>query len=139
MKVRAKWTEGYRFIGNNESGHGLIMDGSGSEAPEGRLGNSPMELLLLGLAGCSGIDVVHILQKSREQVVDCVVDVEGTRAETEPKVFTDIHMVYTVKGTNLTPKKVERAVDLSAEKYCSASVMMSRAATITREIRIEDA
>ncbi|WP_169566549.1 OsmC family protein [Sneathiella limimaris] len=136
MKVQAKWVEDYRFIGSNEKGHGLIMDGSGGE---GRLGNSPMELLLLGVAGCSGIDVVHILKKSREDVQDCIVEVEGTRADTEPKVFTDIHMIYTVYGNNLSNDKVERAVSLSAEKYCSASVMIGQVANITREIIIKAA
>lgn len=139
MNVRAKWVEGHRFIGSNANGHGIVMDGSGADDPQGRLGPSPMELLLLGVAGCSGIDVVHILKKSREEVVDCVVDVDGKRADTEPKVFTDIHMIYTVTGKGLTPAKVERAVDLSAEKYCSASVMMGKAANITREIRIIEA
>jgi putative redox protein len=136
MKVQAKWVEGYRFIGNNEQGHGIVMDGSGAET---RLGNSPMELLLLSLGGCSGIDVVHILKKSRQDVADCVVEVTGTRADTEPKVFTDIHMVYKVTGKNLSMDKVERAVELSADKYCSASVMIGRAANITREIVVEDA
>ena len=135
MKVQAKWVEGYRFIGKNEQGHGLIMDGSGGEQ---RLGNSPMELLLLSLGGCSGIDVVHILKKSRQDVEDCTVDVSGTRADTEPKVFTDIHMIYTVTGKNLSMEKVERAVDLSAEKYCSASVMIGQAANITREIIVKE-
>ncbi|WP_025897296.1 OsmC family protein [Sneathiella glossodoripedis] len=136
MKVQAKWVEGYRFIGSNEQGHGLVMDGSGGET---RLGNSPMELLLLSLGGCSGIDVVHILKKSRQDVVDCVVEVTGTRADTEPKVFTDIHMVYRVIGNNLSMDKVERAVELSAEKYCSASVMAGKAANITREIFVQEA
>lgn len=135
MKIKAKWVEGYRFIGSNEAGHGIIMDGSSGDQ---RLGTSPMELLLLGLGGCSGIDVVHILQKSRENVTDCVVDIEGTRADTEPKVFTDIHMTYTVTGENLSMDKVKRAVDLSAEKYCSASVMMGKAANITKEIVVVD-
>lgn len=135
MKAQVKWIEGYRFIGKNEQGHGVILDGSGGDQ---RLGASPMEMLLLGLAGCSGIDVVHILQKSRQDVEDCIVDVEATRADTEPKVFTDIHMIYTVAGKGLKMDKVERAVDLSAEKYCSASVMMAKAANITREIIIKD-
>ncbi len=111
------------------------MDGSGGET---RLGNSPMELLLLSLGGCSGIDVVHILKKSRQDVVDCVVEVTGKRADTEPKVFTDIHMVYKVVGKNLSMDKVERAVELSADKYCSASVMIGQAAKITREIIVEE-
>lgn len=135
MKVQVKWVEGYRFIGNNEQGHGIILDGSGGDQ---RLGNSPMELLLLGLGGCSGIDVVHILQKSRQDVKDCIVDIDGTRADTEPKVFTDIHMIYRVSGKNLSLDKVKRAVDLSAEKYCSASVMMDQVANITCEIIIEE-
>lgn len=136
MNVRAKWVESNRFLGSTANGHGIVMDGSGSDDPLGRLGPSPMELLLLGVAGCSGIDVVHILKKSREVVTDCVVDVAGTRAGEDPKVFTDIHMTYTVTGKDLTPAKVERAVQLSAEKYCSASVMMAKAANITREIKI---
>jgi len=135
MKAQVKWVEGYRFVGKNEQGHGVILDGSSGDQ---RLGASPMEMLLLGLGGCSGIDVVHILQKSRQDVEDCIVDVEAKRADTEPKVFTDIHMIYTVTGKNLKLDKVERAVELSAEKYCSASVMMAKAANITREIIIKD-
>ena len=126
-------------MANNESGHGMVLDASASEDPLGRLGPSPMELLLMGVGGCSGIDVVHILKKSREPVTDCVVEINGTRADTDPKVFTDIHMIYTVTGKGLNPAKVERAVDLSKEKYCSASVMMSKAANITREIIILEA
>ena len=139
MKTRVQWIDGNRWLANNESGHGLVLDASASEDPQGRLGPSPMELLLLGVGGCSGIDVIHILKKSREPVTDCVVEIEGTRADTDPKVFTEIHMIYTVTGKGLNPAKVERAVDLSKEKYCSASVMMSKAATITREIKILEA
>ncbi|GLQ06932.1 OsmC family protein [Sneathiella chinensis] len=135
MKVQAKWVEGYRFIGNNDKGHGIIMDGAGGEE---RLGVSPMEMILLAVGGCSGIDVVHILKKSRENVEDCIVEVEGTRATEDPKVFTDLHMIYRVKGQGLNRAKVERAVDLSAEKYCSASVMIGQAANITRDIIIEE-
>ncbi|MBL4666041.1 MAG: OsmC family protein [Sneathiella sp.] len=135
MKAQAKWVEGYRFIGKNEQGHGVIMDGSSGDQ---RLGASPMEMLLLGLAGCSGIDVVHILKKSRQDVEDCIVDVSAERADTEPKVFTDIHMTYTVTGKKLNMEKVKRAVDLSAEKYCSVSVMLGKAANITREIIVTD-
>ena len=139
MKTRVQWIDNNRWLASNEAGHGLVLDASASEDPLGRLGASPMELLLMGVGGCSGIDVVHILKKSREPVTDCVVEIEGTRADTDPKVFTGIHMIYTVTGKGLNPAKVERAVDLSKEKYCSASVMMSKAATITREIKILDA
>ncbi len=135
MKAQAKWVEGYRFIGKNEQGHGIIMDGSSGDQ---RLGVSPMEMLLLGVAGCSGIDVVHILQKSRQDVEDCIVDVSSKRADTDPKVFTDIHMAYTVTGKNLNMDKVKRAVELSADKYCSVSVMLGKAVNITREIIVED-
>ncbi|MDX1736607.1 MAG: OsmC family protein [Alphaproteobacteria bacterium] len=136
MKTRIKWVEGFRFVGSSESGHSLVIDASGDETPHGKTANSPMQLMLMGVGGCSAIDVLHILQKGREDIVDCVVDVEGTRAETDPKVFTDIHMIYTVTGRNLKMAKVERAVELSAEKYCSASVMMGQVANITREIKL---
>ncbi|RED54018.1 OsmC family protein [Aestuariispira insulae] len=140
MKTRVQWIDNNRWLANNESGHGLVLDASMGEGdPLGRLGPSPMELLLMGVGGCSGIDVIHILKKSREPVTDCVVEIVGTRADTDPKVFTDIHMIYTVTGKGLTPAKVERAVDLSKEKYCSASVMMGKAAKITREIKILEA
>lgn len=139
MKTRVQWIDGHRWMANNDSGHGMVLDASASEDPLGRLGPSPMELLLMGVGGCSGIDVIHILKKSREPVTDCVVEIEGTRADTDPKVFTDIHMIYTVTGKGLNPAKVERAVDLSKEKYCSASVMISKAANITREIIILEA
>ena len=136
MQARAKWVNGHRFLGNTGNGHGVIMDGSGSDDPLGRIGPSPMELLLLGMAGCTGIDVIHILEKSRQPVTDCVVEIDGTRADTEPKVFTHIHAIFTVTGKGLDPAKVERAVQLSAEKYCSASLMLGKTAEITRELHI---
>ncbi len=134
MKTRVKWVEGRRFVGSADSGHSIVIDASGDETPHGKTGPSPMQLILLGVGGCSAIDVLHILQKGRVDVTDCVVDVEANRADEDPKVFTDIHMKYTVTGRKLSLGKVERAVELSAEKYCSASVMLGQVANITREI-----
>lgn len=136
MKTRVKWVEGRRFVGSADSGHSIVIDASEEDTVHGKTSLSPMQLILLGVGGCSAIDVLHILQKGRSDVVDCVVDVEGARADTDPKVFTDLHMIYTVTGRKLSEDKVERAVQLSAEKYCSASVMMGQIANITREIKI---
>ena len=104
--------------------------------PRFALGPSPMEMLLLGIAGCSSIDVVHILKKGRENVLDVQTDVKAERAETDPKVFTKIHLHFKVKGDNLNEAKIGRAVELSAEKYCSASIMLSKAAEITHSWEI---
>jgi putative redox protein len=127
------------FVGESGSGHAVVMDG----APEygGRnLGIRPMEMLLIGLGGCTGFDVVQILRKGREQVTGCEVEVTAERAETDPKVFTTIHIDYLVKGRNLAPAKVERAIELSKEKYCSASIMLGAVAEITHSwTAIEDA
>ena len=136
MKARAKLIEGMAFLGEAGSGHGVIMDG----APEygGRnLGFRPMELLLVGMAGCTAFDVVNILRKGREDVADCVVEVSAGRADEDPKVFTTLHLVYRVKGKNLSPVKVERAIALSKEKYCSASIMLGKTAKITHEFVVE--
>jgi putative redox protein len=136
MKARAKLIEGMAFLGEAGSGHSLVMDGS-AEYGGRNLGVRPMELLLLGLAGCTAFDVVHILRKGRETVADCVVEVNATRAEVDPKVFTAIHLVYKVKGKGLTEAKVQRAVQLSKEKYCSASIMLGKVAEITHEYHLE--
>jgi putative redox protein len=130
MKARVKYVDGMMFVGESGSGHAVVMDG----APEygGRnLGIRPMEMLLIGLGGCTAFDVVQILRKGREDVTDCEVDVTAERAETDPKVFTKIHIDYKVTGRNLAPAKVERAIQLSKEKYCSASIMLGAVATIT--------
>lgn len=132
MKAKVKLVDGMMFVGESGSGHAIVMDG----APEygGRnLGIRPMEMLLLGLGGCTAFDIVQILRRGREQVDDCEVSVEAERAETDPKVFTKIHMVYRVKGRDLAPAKVERAIMLSKEKYCSASIMLGAVAEITHE------
>jgi putative redox protein len=137
MKARARWVEGMAFMGEAGSGHAVMMDG----APEygGRnIGIRPMEMLLIGLAGCTGFDVVQILKKGREPVTGCDVEVEAQRASEDPKVFTAIHIAYRVSGRGLSAAKVERAVTLSKEKYCSASIMLGATATMTYAIELVD-
>ena len=137
MKARVRWIEDRNFVGQSGSGHALVLSASqGTDRPA--LGASPMELVLIGLGGCSAIDVVLILEKGREPVSGCVVDLEAERAATEPKVFTQIHMHFTVTGDGLNPAKVERAVALSAEKYCSVSAMLDKTVKITHDIEIVD-
>ncbi|HRE19671.1 MAG TPA: OsmC family protein [Rhabdaerophilum sp.] len=137
MKARAKLIEGMAFMGEASSGHALVLDGS-PEYGGRNLGFRPMELILLGVAGCTAFDVVNILRKGREDVADCIVEVEGERASEDPKVFTKVHLVYRVKGKNLSPSKVERAIKLSKEKYCSASIMVAKTAEMTFEYHIEE-
>lgn len=135
MKARVKWVEGICFMGEADSGHAVIMDG----APEvgGRnLGMRPMEMLLVGMGGCSSIDVVTILKKSRQAITDCVAEITAERADEIPKVFTKIHVHFVVTGKALNPAQVERAVNLSAEKYCSASIMLGKAAQISHDFEI---
>jgi putative redox protein len=137
MKTRVKWVEGMSFVGETGSGHAVVIDG----APEhgGRnLGMRPMEMLLTGAAACTAFDVVLILKKGRAAVTDCVVTAEAQRAPEEPRIFTAIHLVYTVAGHGLDPKQVERAVALSKEKYCSATIMLAKMAKITYEIAITE-
>jgi putative redox protein len=135
MKARVKWVENVSFVGESGSGHSVVMDGA-PDAGGRNLGFRPMEMLLLGLGGCSAFDVVMILKRGRERVVDCVVEIDAERAETEPKVFTRIAMRYIVTGHGLDLKKVERAVTLSADKYCSATAIMNKTAQITHTIEV---
>ncbi|MEO3434539.1 OsmC family protein [Inquilinus sp. CAU 1745] len=137
MKARVKWVEGMTFVGESGSGHAVVMDGS-PESGGRDLGVRPMEMLLLGMGGCTAFDVVLILKRGREPVEDCVVEVEADRAETDPKIFTDIRVRYIVSGRGLDRAKVDRAVALSAEKYCSASVMLGAMAKITHEVELVD-
>jgi putative redox protein len=137
MKARVKWVEDRTFVGESESGHKLVF--GTARGPDGlKPGPSPMEMVLIGTGGCSAYDVVHILEKGREAVEDCVVELDADRAESDPKVFTRIHMHFGVKGRNLAPAKVQRAIDLSIEKYCSASAMLAKTATITHDFEIVD-
>jgi putative redox protein len=137
MKVRIKWVENVCFIGESESGHALVMDG----APEGggrNLGPRPMETVLIGTGGCTAYDVVHILRKARAPVSDCVVEIAAERAPEDPKVFTSIHLHFIVSGKGLKAQQVERAIQLSAEKYCSASIMLAKTANITHDFEIKN-
>lgn len=134
MKCSVKWLEdGVSFLAKTESGHLVPMDGAPS-AGGNNLGPRPMELLLAGMGGCSAFDVVTILKKGRHDVTGCHVEIDADRAETEPKVFTRIHLVYTVRGKGLSQAAAERAVKLSKEKYCSASIMLGQTARITHEV-----
>ncbi|HZW26436.1 MAG TPA: OsmC family protein [Gallionella sp.] len=135
MKARVKWVEQVSFLGETESGHAVLMDGS--PAAGGRnLGPRPMEMLLLGAGGCTSFDVIAILKKSRQAVSDCYVEIEAERAETDPKVFTKIHMHFVVKGRDIKPEAVEKAIKLSAEKYCSASIMLGATAAMTHDFEV---
>ena len=137
MKARIKWVQDVMFLGESGSGHSVVMDGA-PDAGGRNLGVRPMEMLLLGLGGCSAFDVMLILKRGREAVTDCVVDIDAERATTDPKVFTKIVMHYTVTGQGLDRKKVERAVQLSAGKYCSASAIIGKTAEITHTITLVD-
>jgi len=137
MKARIKWIENVSFIAESGSGHALVIDG----APEGGgrdLGPRPMEVVLMGTGGCTAYDVMHILRKSRAPVTDCVLEIEAERAEEDPKVFTRIHFHFIVTGKGLKPAQVERAVHLSAEKYCSASIMLGKTAAISHDFEIRE-
>jgi putative redox protein len=133
MKARVKWVQDVTFVAESGSGHAVVLDGA-PDAGGRNIGFRPMEMLLIGLGGCSAFDVLTILRRGREQVTDCVVELDGQRAETDPKVFTAVELVYKITGRNLDPKKVERAVNLSAEKYCSASRMFAATAKLTHRI-----
>jgi putative redox protein len=135
MKARIKWVEGVTMLGESGSGHAVVMDGP-PEFGGRNLGVRPMEMLLLGMGGCTQFDVLLILRKARQQVTDCVVELTAERAETNPKVFTRIHAHFIVTGRELSEQQVERAVRLSAEKYCSASIMLGATATVTHDVEI---
>ncbi|RFA31230.1 peroxiredoxin [Alkalilimnicola ehrlichii] len=138
MRATVKWVEEATFEGTAGSGHKVIMDGP-PDAGGRDLGVRPMEMLLLGLGGCTAFDVVYILKRGRHPVEDCTVEIEAERAETEPKVFTRIHLHYKVAGNGLKEPAVKRAVELSAEKYCSASIMLGKVATVTHSYELAPA
>ena len=137
MKTKIKWIDGVSFVGESGSGHSVVIDGDPDSGGR-NIGMRPMELMLTGAAACTAYDVVTILRKGRHDVKDVAVTVEGTRAPTSPRVFTALHYVYRVAGRGLDPKQVERAVVLSKEKYCSATIMLGKTATITYEIMLSD-
>jgi len=135
MEIRVKWVDGMSFMAETESGHALVMDG----APEGggrNIGPRPMETVLAGTGGCTAYDVMLILKRSRQQVTGCEVRLKAERAETDPKVFTRIHMHFIVRGKDLKRSLVENALKLSHDKYCSASIMLGKTAEITHDYEI---
>ena len=135
MKVEVDWLGGKAFEAIADSGHKVMMDASPAVGGDNR-GSRPMELLLMGLGGCSSIDVTMMLEKSRQNVIDCKAVIEAERADAVPAVFTSIHVHFIVTGKGLSDKHVERAVKLSAEKYCSASIMLAKAVEITHDFEI---
>jgi putative redox protein len=135
MKVRVKWLDNMSFVGESGSGHSVVMDGAPDSGGR-NLAARPMEMVLIGMGGCTAFDVVMILQKSRQAVEDCIVEISAERADEIPKVFTKIHVHYTVKGKGLDKSKVKKAIDLTAEKYCSVSVMLEKTAEITHDFEI---
>ncbi len=137
MRARVKWVEDVTFMGESGSGHAIVMDGPPEDGGSNR-GVRPMEMLLLGMGGCTAFDVVHILRKARQPVTDCVVELQAERAAKPPKVFTHIHVHYRLTGLDLKQSQVQRAVQLSTEKYCSASIMLSSVARITHDYEVVD-
>lgn len=135
MKARVQWLDGRAFVGETGSGHSVVMDGS-VEAGGRNIGIRPMEMMLLGLGGCTAFDIVMILERMREKVTGLDIGLEGERATEDPKVFTHVKLIYKVKGRKLKPANVERAVKLSAEKYCSASAMFGHTAVIEHAFEI---
>ncbi len=135
MQARVKWVENMSFLGQTGSGHAVLMDGS-VEGGGNNLGPRPMEMLLLGAGGCTSYDVVSILKKSRAGFTDCVLEISAERADTDPKVFTRIHLHFIVTGHALKPELVERAINLSAQKYCSATIMLGKTAEVTHDFEI---
>jgi putative redox protein len=138
MKTRVAWTGNVSFVATTESGHRVPMDGA-PEAGGQNKGARPMELVLVGMGGCTSFDVVHILKKARQDVRECVAEIEAERAPTDPKVFTRIHVHFVLKGKGLDPKRVAHAIELSADKYCSASIMLAKTAKITHDYEITEA
>jgi len=137
LRVLVKWIEQVSFLAETESGHSIVMDG----APDGggrNLAPRPMETMLAGTGGCTAYDVVVILRKARQNITDCAVEVEADRAAQDPKVFTRIHFHFIVTGLGVDPKHVARAIELSADKYCSASIMLAKTAQVTHDFEIRE-
>lgn len=137
MKARVNWLDGRAFVGESGSGHAVVMDGA-PESGGRNIGLRPMEMMLLGLGGCTAFDVVMILEKGREKVTGLAVELEAERASEDPKVFTHVKLTYKLRGRDLKPAAIERAIKLSAEKYCSASIMFGKTAKIEHSWTIEE-
>lgn len=137
MKTTIKWIDNMMMVGESASGHAVVMDGP-EELGGKNLGIRPMEMLLLGMGGCTTIDVVSTLKKMREEVQDCYAEITAKRTDEHPKVFTQIHIHFVIKGSGLNEKKVAKAVGLSADKYCSASIMLGKTAVITHDFEVHE-
>jgi len=135
MNISVNWVDGLLMVGKSDSGHTITMDGPPESGGE-NLGVRPMEMLLLGVAGCTMIDVVTTLKKMRQDLSHLETKINAERATDHPKVFTDIHIQFILKGQNLDEKKIDKAITLSAEKYCSASIMLGETATITHDFEV---
>lgn len=135
MQATVKWIDGRSFVGESGSGHCVVMDGPADHGGR-NVGIRPMEMILLGVGGCSSYDVMDILEKGRNEVIDCVAELTAERVDTVPSVFSTIHIHFKVTGKNLKDKVVERAVRLSAEKYCSASIMLGKSVDITHDFEV---
>lgn len=135
MKAHIRWQDGMSFMAESGSGHKILMDGP-PEAGGQNLGPRPMEMLLMGTGGCAAVDVMLILKKSRQEVSDCAVEIKAERAPKDPKVFTRIHFHFILSGKKMRPEHIERAINLSAKKYCSASIMLSKTAELTHDFEI---
>ena len=136
MQATVKWVDGVMFVGETGSGHAVVMDGPPDHGGR-NIGMRPMEMILLGVGGCSSFDVVQILQKGRNNIVNCVAEISAERVDAVPSVFSKIHLHFVVSGRALKAAAVERAVKLSAEKYCSASIMLSNAGVkITHDFEV---
>jgi len=131
MKASVKWVGDELFMGTSESGHTLVLDANG-----GSLAPSPLENILISLGGCSSVDVVSILKKTRQNVIGCKVDISATRVDSVPKLFSDIHLHFIISGNDIAEKHVERAVSLSADKYCSVALMLNKSVNITHDFEI---
>lgn len=138
MKATVKWLDNMSFVGESETGHSVVMDGPPDSGGR-NMGVRPMEMVLLGMGGCTAFDLVLILQRQRQQVIDCRVELDADRADDVPKVFTRIHVHYVVTGKGLDDKKVARAVEMTAEKYCSVSIMLAQSVDITHDYEIIEA
>jgi len=138
MKARVQLVEGMTFVAESGSGHAVVVDAAPDVGGK-NLGARPMELVLMGTGACSAIDVVHILRKARQPIMGCVIELDSERAAEDPKVFTRIHMHFVVTGKGLAPAQVERAIKLSKEKYCSATIMLGKTADVTFDYEIREA
>lgn len=131
MKAQVKWIGDEMFAGISESGHTIVLD-----ANAGNLAPSPLENILISLGGCSSVDVISILKKTRQNVSDCKVEITGTRVDSVPKLFSDIHLHFVISGTNVEEKHVKKAISLSADKYCSVALMLNKSVNITHDFSI---